>query len=60
MYIARIGDQLVITRMPLIGDGHDSSCESYEPPLELSVLGALMGGAIRLDPATAMAALKLD
>lgn len=60
MYIARIGDQLVIKRMPLTGGNHDPSCDSYEPPLELSGLGALMGGAIRLDAATGMAALRLD
>ncbi len=32
----------------------------FEPPYELSGLGALMGSAILLDPATGMAALKLD
>jgi hypothetical protein len=60
MYIARMGDQFLIKRMPLTGAEHDLSCESFEPPYELSGLGALMGSAILLDPATGMAALKLD
>lgn len=60
MYIARMGDQYLVKRMPLTGSNHDPSCESYEPPYELSGLGALMGNAIQLDPASGMAALKLD
>ncbi len=60
MYIARIGDLHLIKRMPLSGGGHDPSCDSYESPYELSGLGALMGGAIQLDPQSGMAALKLD
>ncbi|MDK4741357.1 DUF1173 domain-containing protein [Rhizobium sp. CNPSo 3464] len=60
MYVAKIGDQLVIKRMPLTGADHDAACPSYEPPYELSGLGPLMGGAIKLDPAAGTAALKLD
>lgn len=60
MYIADIGDQLVIKRMPLTGGKHDPICSSYEPPYELSGLGPLMGGAIKLDPIAGTAALKLD
>ncbi|TPJ38531.1 DUF1173 domain-containing protein [Mesorhizobium sp. B2-6-5] len=60
MYIARIGDLHLIKRMPLSGGGHDSSCDSYESPYELSGLGALMGGAVQLDPQSGMAALKFD
>jgi hypothetical protein len=60
MYIARMGDQYLIKRMPLTGGDHHPACESYEPPCELSGLGTLVGNAIRLDPATGMAALKLD
>ena len=60
MYIARMGDQYVIKRMPLSGGGHDPSCESFESPYELSGLGALLGNAIQLDPESGMAALKLD
>ncbi|WP_183940337.1 DUF1173 domain-containing protein [Rhizobium paranaense] len=60
MYVAKIGDQLVIKRMPLTGVDHDTTCPSYEPPYDLSGLGPLMGGAIKLDTAAGTAALKLD
>lgn len=60
MYIARMGDQFLVKRMPLTGAEHDPACESFEPPYELSGLGGLMGSAIQLDPATGMAALKLE
>lgn len=60
MYIARIGEQFVVKRMPLSGSDHDPQCQSYEPPYELSGLGPLIGGAIQLDPANGLAALKLD
>jgi hypothetical protein len=60
MYVTDIGDQLVIKRMPLSGGKHDPACPSYEPPYELSGLGPLMGGAIRFDPTSGTASLKLD
>ncbi|MGE3874344.1 MAG: DUF1173 domain-containing protein [Parvibaculaceae bacterium] len=60
MYVACIGDQHVIKRMPLTGGLHDPGCDSYEPSLELSGLGPLMGNAIRLDPETGQAALRLE
>lgn len=60
MYIARMGDQFLIKRMPLSGANHDPACASYEPAYELSGLGALMGSAIQLDPSSGLAALKLD
>lgn len=60
MYIAQVGDQYIVKRMPLSGGGHDPSCSSYEPPDELSGLGVLMGSAIQVDPESGMAALKLD
>ncbi len=60
MYIAQVGDQYLVKRMPLSGGGHDPSCTSYEPPDELSGLGVLMGSAIQIDPESGMAALKLD
>jgi len=60
MYIARIGEQFLVKRMPLSGAEHDRQCQSYEPPYELSGLGTLIGGAIQLDPTNGMAALKLD
>lgn len=60
MYVARIGEQLVVKRMPLSGGAHDPQCESYEPPYELTGLGPLIGSAIQVDAATGSAALKLD
>lgn len=60
MYVAAMGDQHVVKRMPLSGGQHDPSCDSYEPPVDLSGLGPLMGSAIRLDPASGMAALRLE
>ncbi|CDN57708.1 Conserved predicted protein (plasmid) [Neorhizobium galegae bv. officinalis bv. officinalis str. HAMBI 1141] len=60
MYVADIGDQLVIKRMPLSGGKHDPACPSYEPPYELSGLGPLMGRAIKFDPTAGTASLKLD
>ncbi|MBP1848275.1 hypothetical protein J2046_006566 [Rhizobium petrolearium] len=59
MYVAKIGDQFVLKRMPLSGAEHDPSCPSYEPPYDLSGLGALIGSAIKLDRG-GTAALKLD
>ncbi|OWW02316.1 hypothetical protein ATY81_21940 [Rhizobium sp. R72] len=59
MYIAMISDQPTIKRMPLTGGEHHSACPSYEPPYELSGLGALMGHAIKLD-GDGRAALRLN
>lgn len=60
MYIARMGDPYLIKRMPLTGGHHEPACDSFEPPYELSGLGALIGSAIQLDPESGRAALKLD
>ena len=60
MYIAEVGDQFLVKRMPLSGGRHDPSCISFEPPDELSGLGVLVGSAIKLDPESGKAALKLD
>jgi hypothetical protein len=59
MYVARVGEQFLVKRMPLSGSDHDPQCPSYEAPYELSGLGPLIGGAIQLDPANGSAALKL-
>ncbi|MBN9078008.1 MAG: DUF1173 domain-containing protein [Rhizobiales bacterium] len=59
MYIAQIGEQYIVKRMPLSGGGHDPTCPSYEPPDELSGLGVLMGSAIHVDPESGMSALKV-
>lgn len=47
MYIAKIGDQYIVKRMPNSGALHAPECDSYEPPPELSGLGEVMGSAIR-------------
>ncbi|MGX5851083.1 DUF1173 domain-containing protein [Mesorhizobium sp. PL10] len=60
MYIAQVGEQYIVKRMPSSGGGHDPSCSSYEPPDELSGLGMLMGSAIQVDPESGLASLKLD
>lgn len=59
MYIAEVGDQYIVKRMPLSGGGHDPACPSYEVPDELSGLGVLMGSAIQVDPESGMSALKV-
>lgn len=60
MYVAQIGDQHVVKRMPLSGATHGPQCGSYDPPYELTGLGPLIGSAIQVDTATGAAALKLD
>lgn len=59
MYIAQIGDQFIVKRMPLSGSEHDAACPSYDPPDELSGLGVLMGSAIQVDPESGLSALKV-
>ncbi|WP_085462689.1 DUF1173 domain-containing protein [Mesorhizobium australicum] len=59
MYIAQVGDQYIVKRMPMSGGGHDPACPSYEPPDELSGLGVLMGNAIQVDAESGMSALKV-
>ncbi len=60
MYIAKVLGQLVIKRMPDSGGNHAPACDSYEPPLQLSGLGQLIGTAIREDPESGITTLKLD
>ncbi|MBE1207488.1 DUF1173 domain-containing protein [Aminobacter carboxidus] len=59
MYIAQVGDQYIVKRMPLSGSEHDTVCPSYDPPSELSGLGVLMGSAIQVDPESGLSALKV-
>lgn len=59
MYVAHVGDQYNVKRMPMSGGGHDPGCPSYEAPDELSGLGVLMGSAIQVDPESGIAALKV-
>lgn len=60
MYVARAGDRHVVKRMPNTGGQHDPSCDSYEPPYELSGLGQVVGSAIQEDVEQGVTALKLD
>ena len=60
MYVARLGDGLIVKRMPCSGTHHAPDCPSYEPPAECSGLGQVLGSAITEDPATGETNLKLD
>ena len=60
MYVAKLGHQYLIKRMPNTGAQHATSCESYEPPAELSGLGEVMGGAIQTNLADGVTTLKFD
>ena len=60
MYVARIGDQHILKRMPESGPKHASSCDSYEAPYELSGFGHVAGTAIQEDIEEGVTRLKLD
>lgn len=60
MYVAKLGHQYIIKRMPHSGANHAADCESYEPPAELSGLGDVMGGAIQTNLADGLTTLKFD
>jgi hypothetical protein len=60
MYIAKVSGRLILKRMPGTGGGHAPTCDSFEPPPELSGLGEVMGSAIQEDPSNGVTALKLD
>jgi hypothetical protein len=59
MYIARLGEQFVLKRWPGSGHEHAVDCDRYEPPLEASGLGRLLGSAIREDTLTGDVELRL-
>lgn len=59
MYIAKIGDNFVLKRMPNSADQHHFDCLSYEPPNEISGLGEVMGEAIKTDE-TGASVLKFE
>lgn len=59
MYIAQVGDQYIVKRMPLSGSEHDAACQSYDGPDELSGLAVLIGSAIQVDPESGLSALKV-
>jgi hypothetical protein len=60
MYIAKVSGRLILKRMPGTGGNHSPTCDSFEPPPELSGLGEVMGSAIQEDPSNGTTALKLD
>lgn len=60
MYIARLGDKYFLKRMPLSGSKHAMSCDSYEPPFDLSGSSPLKGTAIKEDIETGQTELRLD
>lgn len=60
MYIAKIAGKHVIKRMPGTGVEHAATCESYEPPIELSGLGQVFGSAIQENADDGLTALKFD
>lgn len=50
MYVATVGaNQLIVKRMPGSGTAHAPSCDSWEPPAELTGLGQVLGAAIEDD-----------
>lgn len=49
LYIAHMGDQYILKRMPGTGHLHAPSCPTFDPPPELSGLGHLEGSAIQND-----------
>ncbi|WP_159848489.1 DUF1173 family protein [Nocardia sp. CY41] len=46
MYVATVGDHLIVKRMPNSGATHAPACDSWEPPAELTGLGQVLGAAI--------------
>ncbi|MFP1132636.1 DUF1173 family protein [Asticcacaulis sp. W401b] len=60
LYIARVGDRYHLKRWPNTGGQHHYTCDKYEPPMETSGIGSLMGGAIKEEPLTGMTTLTVD
>lgn len=58
MYIAKVGQQYIIKRMPNTAEQHHVSCDSYEAPAELSGLGQVTGTAIQENTEDGTTALK--
>ena len=58
MYIAKVGEDYIVKRMPNTGSLHAPSCDSYDVPPELSGLGQVMGSAIRENPEDGVTELK--
>ncbi|MDN4572001.1 hypothetical protein DBB29_00700 [Pandoraea cepalis] len=60
MYVAKVGTQHYIKRMPNTGGLHHPECDSYEPPPELSGLGEVAGSAIQTNTKDGITTLKFD
>ena len=60
MYVAKIGGEFFLKRMPGTGHLHDPSCHSFDPPPEVSGLGHVNGQAIINDDSSGETLLKLD
>lgn len=58
MYVARALGRYLIKRMPMTGADHDSFCDSFEPPAELSGLGQVNGSAIQENAEDGITTLK--
>jgi hypothetical protein len=59
MYIAKVNNIYLVKRMPGTGSRHDTDCQSFEIPIELSGLGQVMGSAIQESIDDGVASLKL-
>ena len=60
MYVAKVFGKFLAKRMPNSGGNHAPICDSYEPPLQLSGLGQVMGTAIQENPEDGITTLKLN
>lgn len=60
MYISKVEGKYIIKRMPNTGGEHHATCDSYEPPAELSGLGQVIGTAIQENPDDENTVLKFD
>ena len=60
MYVAKLDEKFFIKRMPNSGSDHHFSCESFDPPAELSGLGQVLGSAIKEDTEDGSTLLRFD
>lgn len=60
MYIAKVNTRFILKRMPHSGSKHAISCDSYEPPAELSGRGEVMDGAVQTDMDEGVTTLRFD
>ena len=60
MYVAKLGENFYIKRMPNTASEHHFACESFDPPTELSGLGEVLGTAIKEDTEDGTTALRFD